>query len=120
MSDDFKRVGSHDRPMSIRAGPAGSPCRIGKDEVAIQYRIVRRASTARQSLDAQQDSLTEAGATHVFSERISTRVTTRRACATPPRGSSSPRARRKTGPSPATVVRMLREHDEQAATTAAT
>ncbi|ROQ78380.1 DNA invertase Pin-like site-specific DNA recombinase [Streptomyces sp. CEV 2-1] len=36
-----------------------------------------RASTARQSLDAQLDSLTEAGVTRVFSEKISTRATRR-------------------------------------------
>lgn len=36
-----------------------------------------RASTARQSLDAQLDSLAGAGVTRVFSERISTRATTR-------------------------------------------
>lgn len=36
-----------------------------------------RASTARQSLDAQLDSLAEAGATRVFSEKISTRATKR-------------------------------------------
>ncbi|WP_456341173.1 recombinase family protein [Streptomyces triticagri] len=36
-----------------------------------------RASTARQSLDAQLDSLAEAGVTRVFSEKISTRVTKR-------------------------------------------
>ncbi|MFJ2210924.1 recombinase family protein [Streptomyces sp. NPDC101062] len=36
-----------------------------------------RASTARQSLDAQLDSLAEAGVTRVFSEKISTRATNR-------------------------------------------
>jgi DNA invertase Pin-like site-specific DNA recombinase len=36
-----------------------------------------RASTARQSLDAQLDSLAEAGVTRVFSEKISTRATKR-------------------------------------------
>ncbi|MFE5038948.1 recombinase family protein [Streptomyces sp. NPDC056683] len=36
-----------------------------------------RASTARQSLDAQLDSLAEAGVTRVFSEKISTRATRR-------------------------------------------
>jgi hypothetical protein len=36
-----------------------------------------RASTARQSLDAQLDSLAEAGVTRVFSEKISTRAATR-------------------------------------------
>ncbi|MEU0969214.1 recombinase family protein [Streptomyces sp. NPDC005917] len=36
-----------------------------------------RASTARQSLDAQLDSLAETGVTRVFSEKISTRATRR-------------------------------------------
>ncbi|AZS75495.1 resolvase [Streptomyces lydicus] len=36
-----------------------------------------RASTARQSLDSQLDSLTEAGVTRIFSEKISTRATHR-------------------------------------------
>lgn len=36
-----------------------------------------RASTARQSLDTQLDSLAEAGVTRVFSEKISTRATKR-------------------------------------------
>ncbi|MFE1312574.1 hypothetical protein [Streptomyces sp. NPDC058755] len=36
-----------------------------------------RASTTRQSLDAQLDSLAEAGVTRVFSEKISTRATKR-------------------------------------------
>ncbi|WP_435835394.1 recombinase family protein [Streptomyces avermitilis] len=36
-----------------------------------------RASTARQSLDSQLDSLTAAGATRIFSEKISTRATQR-------------------------------------------
>ncbi|MFJ2563253.1 recombinase family protein [Streptomyces sp. NPDC088770] len=124
MSDDFKRVESHDCPMSTCAAPAGSPCRTGKGKVAIQYHTARfrllpqlaklfsvptpavrkpgsawtelprpvcasaepvghvrlgyaRASTARQSFDAQLDSLGEAGVTRVFSEKISTRARTR-------------------------------------------
>ncbi|MEU9063951.1 recombinase family protein [Streptomyces sp. NPDC048430] len=36
-----------------------------------------RASTARQSLDSQLDSLAEANVTRVFSEKISTRATQR-------------------------------------------
>jgi DNA invertase Pin-like site-specific DNA recombinase len=47
-------------------GPAG--------HVRIGY---ARASTVRQSLDAQLDSLTAAGVTRIFSEKISTRVTDR-------------------------------------------
>lgn len=124
VSDGFKRVESHDCPMSTCAAPAGSPCRTGKGRVAIQYHTARfrlvpflakalnvptpavrkpgsvwtelprpvsagaepvghvrlgyaRASTARQSLDAQLDSLAEAGVTRVFSEKISTRATRR-------------------------------------------
>lgn len=124
VSDDFKRVESHDCPMSTCAAPAGSPCRTGKNKVAIQYHTARfrlvpqlakalsvpipavrkpgsawmelprplragtepvghvrlgytRASTARQSLYAQLESLAEAGVTRVFSEKISTRATRR-------------------------------------------
>ncbi|MEU0069312.1 hypothetical protein ABZ027_07175 [Streptomyces sp. NPDC006332] len=111
MSDDFKRLESHDCPMSTCAAPAGSPCRTSKSKVAIQYRTARfrlpqlakdlsvptpalrkpgsvwtelprpvsagaepvghvrlgyaRASTARQSLDAELDSLAEDGVTRV-------------------------------------------------------
>ncbi|MDH6122862.1 recombinase family protein [Kitasatospora sp. GAS204B] len=36
-----------------------------------------RASTARQSLDSQLDSLAEAGATRIFAEKTSTRATKR-------------------------------------------
>ncbi|MFF4948688.1 hypothetical protein [Streptomyces chattanoogensis] len=108
MSDDVKRVESHDCPMSTCAAPAGSPCRTGKGKVAIQYHTARfrlvpqlakvlsvptpavrkpgsawtelprpvsagakpvghvrlgyaRASTARQSLDAQLDSSPRSG-----------------------------------------------------------
>jgi DNA invertase Pin-like site-specific DNA recombinase len=124
VSDHFKRVESHDCPMSTCAAPAGSPCRTGRGKVAIQYHTARfrlvpqlakalnvptpavrkpgsvwtelprpantgaepaghvrlgyaRASTARQSLDSQLDSLTEAGVTRIFSEKISTRATQR-------------------------------------------
>ncbi|MFD4862204.1 zinc finger domain-containing protein [Streptomyces atratus] len=41
MSDDFKRVESHDCLMPTCAAPAGSPCRTGKGKVAIQYHTVR-------------------------------------------------------------------------------
>ncbi|MFJ3824123.1 zinc finger domain-containing protein [Streptomyces nodosus] len=41
MSDDFKRVESHDCPMSTFVTPAGSPCRTGKNKVAIQYHTAR-------------------------------------------------------------------------------
>jgi len=124
VSDDFKRVESHDCPMSTCAAPAGSPCRTARGRVAIQYHTARfrlvpqlakalnvptpavrkpgsawtelprpgkartgtvsqvrlgyaRTSTARQSLDAQLDSLAEAGVSRVFSEKISTRATRR-------------------------------------------
>jgi Resolvase, N terminal domain len=124
VSDDFKRVESHDCPMSTCAAPTGSPCRTGKGKVAIQYHTARfrlvpqlakalsvptpavrkpgsvwtelprpasvgaepvghvrlgyaRASTARQSLNAQLDALAEADVTRVFSEKISTRAAKR-------------------------------------------
>jgi hypothetical protein len=124
VSDGFMRVESRDCPMSTCAAPAGSPCRTGRNKVAIQYHTARfrlvpqlakalnvptpavrkpgsawaelprlrntgaepvgharlgyaRASTARQSLDSQLDSLSEAGVTRIFSEKISTRATQR-------------------------------------------
>ncbi|MGW2512162.1 recombinase family protein [Streptomyces scopuliridis] len=54
------------RPVSAGVEPVG--------HVRLGY---ARASTARQSLDAQLDSLAEAGGTRVFSEKISTRATRR-------------------------------------------
>ncbi|MBG0818784.1 recombinase family protein [Planomonospora sp. ID82291] len=54
------------RPASAAAPPAGR-MRIG----------YARASTARQSLDVQIDSLAAAGVAKVFSEKISTRATSR-------------------------------------------
>ncbi|MEU6400722.1 recombinase family protein [Streptomyces cinnamoneus] len=54
------------RPASAGAEPVG--------HVRLGY---ARASTARQSLDAQLDSLTEVGVARVFSEKISTRATRR-------------------------------------------
>lgn len=54
------------RPVSAGITPVG--------HVRLGY---ARASTARQSLDAQLDSLAEAGVTRVFSEKISTRATMR-------------------------------------------
>lgn len=54
------------RPVSAGAEPVG--------HVRLGYAC---ASTARQSLDAQLDSLAEAGVTRVFSEKISTRATKR-------------------------------------------
>ncbi|MBZ9643953.1 recombinase family protein [Streptomyces sp. PSKA30] len=54
------------RPVSAAVEPAG--------HVRLGY---ARASTARQSLDTQLDSLAEARITRVFSEKISTRATAR-------------------------------------------
>ncbi|MEV7939231.1 recombinase family protein [Kitasatospora sp. NPDC088264] len=54
------------RPASADTRPVG--------HVRLGY---ARASTARQSLDAQLDSLAEAGVSRVFSEKISTRATRR-------------------------------------------
>jgi DNA invertase Pin-like site-specific DNA recombinase len=54
------------RPASRGTAPAG--------HVRIGY---ARASTIRQSLDTQLDSLTSASVTRIFSEKISTRATTR-------------------------------------------
>src|SRR6266581_1568126 len=54
------------RPPAAGAAPAGH-ARIG----------YARASTIRQSLDTQVDSLAKAGVTRVFAEKISTRATRR-------------------------------------------
>ena len=57
-----------------RADPAGNAGAEPVGHVRLGY---ARAPTTRQSLDAQLDSLAEAGVTRVFSEKISTRATKR-------------------------------------------
>jgi hypothetical protein len=54
--------------------PPAVPATGASGHVRIGY---ARASTARQSLDTQADSLKAAGVTKVFAEKISTRATTR-------------------------------------------
>ncbi|MFZ3555240.1 MULTISPECIES: recombinase family protein [unclassified Streptomyces] len=53
------------------------PVRAGAEPVGHVRLGDARASTTRQSLDAQLDSYAEAGVTRVFSEKISTRATRR-------------------------------------------
>lgn len=53
------------------------PARAGTEPVGHIRLGYARASTARQPLDTQLDSLAEAGVTRVFSEKISTRATKR-------------------------------------------
>ncbi|MFE2866725.1 recombinase family protein [Embleya sp. NPDC059259] len=53
------------------------PASAGAETVGHARLGYARASTARQSLDAQLDSLAQAGVTRVFSEKISTRATIR-------------------------------------------
>ncbi|MGW6833873.1 recombinase family protein [Streptomyces sp. NPDC054949] len=69
------------RPVSAGAEPVG--------HVRLGY---ARASTARQSLDAQLDSLTGAGVTRVFSEKVSTRATRRPKATSPPGSAARPSA----------------------------
>ncbi|MGH3238352.1 MAG: zinc finger domain-containing protein [Streptosporangiaceae bacterium] len=57
-----------ERPRPSAAGP------VPAGHVRIGY---ARASTVRQSLDSQADSLRASGVTRVFSEKISTRAVTR-------------------------------------------
>jgi DNA invertase Pin-like site-specific DNA recombinase len=53
------------------------PAGAGTEPVGHARLGYARASTARQSLDSQLDSLAEAGVTRIFSEKISTRATQR-------------------------------------------
>lgn len=68
-------------PRLPSAGQArtGSSCRgrAGSEPVGHVRIGYARASTARQSLDTQTDSLAEAGVTRIFAEKISTRAAAR-------------------------------------------
>ncbi|MEU9487388.1 recombinase family protein [Streptomyces decoyicus] len=76
------------KPSTYRPPPCASPAPPGHELPRPRYAAGAepvgharpghaRASTARQSLDSQLDSLTEAGVTRIFSEKISTRATQR-------------------------------------------
>jgi len=64
-----RRAAAHLRRSCLRTA-----CTEPGGHVRLRY---ARASTARQSLDSQLDSLAAAGVTRVFSEKISTRATKR-------------------------------------------
>ncbi|GAA1345720.1 hypothetical protein GCM10009647_090290 [Streptomyces sanglieri] len=63
--------------MRVARSNAARGTGLHPHETHSNRRANARASTARQSLDAQLDSLAEAGVTRVFSEKISTRATIR-------------------------------------------
>lgn len=61
------------KPGSAWTEPSRSPA--ARTETAGHVRIgYARASTVRQSLDAQTDALKAAGVTRIFAEKISTRA----------------------------------------------
>jgi hypothetical protein len=129
--DDFLRVEANDCPMSSCAAPAGSPCRTGRGRVAAQYhtarfRIVpqlakalsipvpplRKPGSARargKSIGgaAVTDEAMLAVALHLRGQELSLRdIAARLVIATGKKKGQHP--------SPATVLRMLRDHDEKA------
>lgn len=83
----FRLVPSLAKALSVRTPPLRKPGSAwvplprpvaGEPETSGHVRIgYARASTVRQSLDSQLDSLQVAGATRIFSEKISTRATSR-------------------------------------------
>ncbi|MEU8580273.1 recombinase family protein [Streptomyces abikoensis] len=83
----FRLVPSLAKALNVPTPPAHKPGsawielprpRTASDAPAGHVRLgYARASTTRQSLDTQLDSLAEAGVTRIFSEKISARATTR-------------------------------------------
>lgn len=138
MSDDFKRVDTHTCPMSTCAAPSDSPCRTGKGKVAIQYHTacLRLVPQVAKALNVPTPAVRKPGTAWTELPRPRTAGDepaghvrlgyARPLPASPwtPSATPSPRPARlvitvgkKMGQhsSPATVMRMLREHDEQTA-----
>ena len=83
----FRLVPQLAKVLNVPTPPCASPARVwaelprpvnaGAEPVGHVRLGYARASTARQSLDSQLDSLAQAGVTRIFSEKISTRATKR-------------------------------------------